>query len=430
MTSHGRRDLTGLADQAVVSGGTLLTTMLFIRGAGMEEFGILSLVWLAMLFGTAVQHSAVIAPAYALFPKLTASEAPGFRGYLVLIQLVFGALLLGVLTASWYAPGFSLLPKSPGLLPALVFLGARQAFTFLRLQLFVAESGPRRALMVDVVHVVASVAGLVVLDLGDKLDARSGLLVLGAASAGAALMAVPAFVQLGCSFALPARALRVRHMHFSKWLVGKALAQWFTANSFLVALGTIQGPVALGAVRAAQTLVGVAGVVIQGFENLVPARAAAVFGQQGSAGLGTFLRTSMPRWFSYLSICLLPIVVFPGFFLKLLTGAEQAGLEEPLFFFAFGALLALAILYLQVCLRAVERVGVLFWAQLASGMVGAVAAVPMVMAFGLRGCMVGIIVQQLVVLCLLLRPARACLRAEAPVESGKAVGRVARPEPQ
>ncbi|MFT4709550.1 MAG: hypothetical protein ACI8Q9_000673, partial [Planctomycetota bacterium] len=122
MTSHGRRDLTGLADQAVVSGGTLLTTMLFIRGAGMEEFGILSLVWLAMLFGTAVQHSAVIAPAYALFPKLTASEAPGFRGYLVLIQLVFGALLLGVLTASWYAPGFSLLPKSPGLIPALVFL--------------------------------------------------------------------------------------------------------------------------------------------------------------------------------------------------------------------------------------------------------------------------------------------------------------------
>lgn len=429
MTSHGRRDLTGLTDQAVVSGGTLLTTMLFIRGAGMEEFGVLSLVWIAMLFGTAVQHSAVIAPAYALFPKLTSDDAPAFRGWLVLLQLVIGALLLGVLTASWYVPGFSLLPKSPGLAPALLFLGARQAFSFLRLQLFVAESGPRRALVVDAVHMVASVAGLVILGLADRLDARTGLFVLGTASGGAALFAVPAFLQLGCSFALPARSLRIRHMHFSKWLVGKSLAQWFTANSFLVALGTIQGPVALGAVRAAQTLIGVAGVVIQGFENLVPARAAAVYGQHGSAGLGAFLRTSMPRWFGYLSLCLLPIVAFPGLFLKVLTGGEQAGLEEPLFFFAFGALLALAILYMQVCLRAVEKVGVLFWAQLASGIVGAVAAVPVTMNFGLRGCMIGIIVQQLVVLSLLLRPARACLRDEAPLDEDKPVAGSASPEP-
>ncbi|MDG1499650.1 MAG: hypothetical protein P8R48_06755 [Planctomycetota bacterium] len=430
MTSHRRRDLTGLLDQAVVSGGTLLTTMLFIRGAGMEEFGILSLVWLAMLFGTAVQHAAVIAPAYALFPKLTSKEAPGFRCWLVLIQIVFAALLLGVLAASWYAPGFSLLPKSPGLAPALLFLGARQAFTFLRLQLFVADSGPRRALVVDAIHMIASVAGLVALGSVGDLNAGSGLIVLGAASGGAALLAVPAFLQLGCRFALPKRELRIRHIHFSKWLVGKALAQWFTANSFLVALGTIQGPVALGAVRAAQTLVGVAGVVIQGFENLVPARAAAVYGDQGSAGLSSFLRGSMPRWFGYLGLCLLPMITFPGFFLMLLTGGDQAGLEEPLYFFAFGALLALGILYLQVCLRAVEKVGVLFWAQLASGVVGAVAAVPVTMNYGLRGCMVGIIVQQLVVLGLLLRPTQACLRQGAAADVGEALSGTVRPDPQ
>jgi len=64
-------------DQAVVSGGTLLTTMLFIRGAGMEEFGILSLVWLAMLFGTAVRGALAFSPPTFIGPPNFSSSLGG-----------------------------------------------------------------------------------------------------------------------------------------------------------------------------------------------------------------------------------------------------------------------------------------------------------------------------------------------------------------
>jgi O-antigen/teichoic acid export membrane protein len=404
MGTSSRRDLTGLVDQAIVSGGTLLTTVIFIRGAGMEEFGILSLVWLVLLFGQAVQHAAVIAPAYALLPKLEETEAHRFRGWLALVQLVFLALLLLALGASWVAPGFSLLPHSAGLFAALAFLAARLSFTFLRLQLFTAHAGPRRALFVDVVHVVATLGALGVLAWQERLDAHTGLFALAAASLFAALVALPRFLGLGCHLGLPGAALLRRHFELSKWLVGKALAQWFTANSFLAALGTLHGPAALGAVRAAQTLIGVAGIVIQGFENLIPAQAAAAFESGGTTRLREFLRATLSRWYAYLCLCLLPIVAFPSFFLQLLTGRTEQGLVEPLFFFAVGSLIALAILFLQVSLRAVERVGVMFWAQLASGLVGALAAVPVTLEFGLTGCLVGILTQQLIVFSLLLRP--------------------------
>jgi len=411
MSGQPRRDLTGLVDQGIVSGGTLLTTMIFIRGAGMEQFGILSLVWLVLLFGQAVQHAAVVAPAYALLPKLDEDEAHGFRGWLVFVQVAFLGLLLLALVASWYAPGFSLLPHAAGLLPALLFLAARLGFTFLRLQLFTNQDGPRRALLVDIVHVSLTLLALGLLWQQQRLSARTGLYALAAASFIASLFGAPRFLQLGCRLSIPSPALLMRHFQLSKWLVGKALAQWFTANSFLAALGALQGPAALGAVRAAQTLIGVAGVVIQGFENLIPAQAASVFESGGSAKLRAYLRTTLWRWYGYLGLCLLPIVAFPDVFLKLLTGRQQDGLLEPLYFFAVGSLIALGILFLQVSLRAVERVGVLFWAQLASGLVGAVAAIPITMEYGLRGCLAGILIQQLVVFSLLLRPSLRHTRA-------------------
>lgn len=412
MSLHPKRDLRGLADQGVVSATTLFTTTIFIRATGLEEFGVLSLVWLVLLFVTAIQHAALVAPAYALLPKLEPEAARGFRGWLLLVQLGLLLLMSLILAGSWWAPGFSLLPRAPGLWPALFFLVARQSFSFLRLQLFTEASGPRRALPVDVLHGLLAVGFLAYLAWQNALDTRSGMLALGLAASLAALFAGQSFVRLGCCLSLPSRELRGRHLAVSKWLVGKSIAQWFTANSFLTALGTIQGPAALGAVRAAQTLIGVAGVVIQAFENLIPSRAALAFGAGDRAELCGFLVSSTRRWYAYLLVALLPLVCFPDFFLQLLTGRSEQGLREPMQLLACGAVLALGILSLQVFLRTLERVGIVFWAQLAAGLLGAVAAVPICTRFGIRGSLLGMLTQQLIVLLILLLAVRRQLRPQ------------------
>ena len=284
--------MTALVDQGVTSAGAFGITMVFIRGAGLEEFGVLSLVWLVLLFASALQHALVVAPAYALLPKIEGLEGSRFRGWLLLVHLAFVALLIGILWACWLAPGFSLLPASPGFLAPGLFLASRLTFTFIRLQLFVGESGPRRALPVDVLHAFVAIAWLLLLASSGLLDSRTGLLGLAGASACGTVVAMPGFLKLGCSFGPVDRPLLLRHWQFSRWLIGKAAAQWFTANSFLVALGTIHGPIALGGVRAAQTLVGLAGIVIQSYENIVPTLAARAFGAGGVAELFQFMRAS------------------------------------------------------------------------------------------------------------------------------------------
>ena len=412
MSLNPKRDLRGLADQSIVSATTLFTTTIFIRAAGLEEFGVLSLVWLVLLFATAIQHAALVAPAYALLPKLERQEASEFRGWLVLVQSGLILLMLLILAGSWWAPGFSLLPHAPGLLPALFFLAARQGFSFLRLQLFAEASGPRRALPVDSLHGLLAVGSLAYLAWNNALDTRSGMLALGLAASLASLFAARRFLQMGCSLRLPSRGLRRRHREVSKWLVGKSIAQWFTANSFLTALGTIQGPAALGAVRAAQTLIGVAGVVIQAFENMIPSRAALAYAAGDRMKLRAFMLGSARRWYAYLLVGLLPLVCFPDFFLQLLTGRREQGLREPVQLLAFGAVLALGILGLQVLLRTLERVGIVFWAQLTAGLLGALAAVPICTHFGIRGSLLGLLTQQLIVLLILLVAVRRQLRPQ------------------
>ena len=406
-----RRDMTALVDQGVVSAGSFGITMVFIRGAGLEEFGVLSLVWLVLLFASALQHALVVAPAYTLLPKIEGPEGSRFRGWLLCVHLAFVALLIGVLWACWLAPGFSLLPASPGFIAPGLFLASRLTFTFVRFQLFVGESGPRRALPVDALHAFVAIAWLLSLASSGALNSRTGLLGLAGASACGTLVAIPSFLGLGCSVGGVDRGLLLRHWQFSRWLIGKAVAQWFTANSFLAALGTIHGPIALGGVRAAQTVVGLAGIIPQSFENVVPVAAARAFGAGRGTQLREFMRVSVWRWFGWLAALLLPVIVFPDFLLSLLTGERAVELRQPVYFFAFGSLLAFAVMYCHVCLRAAERVGTLFWAQLASGLAGALLAIPITARFGMTGCLIGIVAQQVLVLTILLLPTRQVLRA-------------------
>jgi O-antigen/teichoic acid export membrane protein len=406
MTVSVRRDLTGLIDQGVVSASSLLTTMIFIRGAGMEEFGVLSLVWLVLLFAISAQHALVIAPAHTMLPKLSVEDSRAFRGWLVLVQAAFLCLLVGLLVASWFAPWFSLLPAAGGLLPALAFLCARQLCSFFRLLLFAREDGAKRALLVDSVHATLSFSSLAYLAATEQLQARSGLWALAGSALLAALIAGPFYFRQGFRIGHPGADLAARHLQLSKWLIGKAVAQWFSANSFLTALGTIQGAAALGGVRAAQTLIGTCGIVLQSVGNLLPARASRVLEKSGRRELSRFLSRSVVRWYGFLLLGLIPILVFPFFFLQLLTGERQPDLLEPLYFFALGSILSMATLHLQIFLRAVEQVRAIFLAQVFPGVIGLLFAVPVTSAYGIRGCMIGLLVQQVVVLCILLVPVR------------------------
>jgi O-antigen/teichoic acid export membrane protein len=59
------------------------------------------------------------------------------------------------------------------------------------------------------------------------------------------------------------------HMLQGKWFFMTAISQWWAGNLFVVASGVYLGPKALGALRLAQSLFGILNVILQTFENYV-----------------------------------------------------------------------------------------------------------------------------------------------------------------
>ncbi|NIP32882.1 MAG: hypothetical protein GWN62_25785, partial [Aliifodinibius sp.] len=60
----------------------------------------------------------------------------------------------------------------------------------------------------------------------------------------------------------------------SKWLIATAVLQWLNGNLLIVSAGALLGTAAVGALKAAQNLMGVTHILFKGLDNIVPVRAA------------------------------------------------------------------------------------------------------------------------------------------------------------
>ena len=405
MSAPSNRRLIALVDQAITSLGAFAVTATFIRCAGIEAFGVVSVVWLSLLFATGLQQAVFVAPPQALLPKLEASTAAVYRTWLARLQVVFVLGVLAVVHALDRWTPLPVLPAELGFWTSAAFVAARLLFNFTRQQALLGPRGPRHALPLDLAHTLLSVGSLAALGLRGELEAGSGLVALAISSGVCALLGAAQLRRLGVAGGRPGEALRRGHWQLSGWMASRAVAQWFTSNAFLAALGALQGPAALGAVRAAQSLVGLAGVILQAFENVFPPAAARAVGQDGPAGLRRLIRREAARWLMWLLGALAPLAVFTEEIAHLLLRWEGEALRPLVLVFSVGALLAFAVMLAGNALRAQERFAPLFVAQLVAGLLGAAAAAPVVARYGMEGCVAGILLQQAVVLVMLLGPA-------------------------
>src|SRR5947208_6697074 len=102
-------EMWALADQALISGMNFGTSVLLARTLGLEQFGVFSLGWLAVLFVNSLQMSLVISPMISIGPKLNEGETPRYYAAVGLQQLSVAALCAaGILVfaraTAWFLP--------------------------------------------------------------------------------------------------------------------------------------------------------------------------------------------------------------------------------------------------------------------------------------------------------------------------------------
>ena len=387
-----------LIDQSMVSGVNFLTGILLARFLGIEEFGRFTLAWMAVLFFNSILHSMINNPMMSVGPKQDAAEAPAYYGAVMAQQAAFSVatfvlLLAGVNLAvvvfpEWRVEGLAL--------PLAAAAVAFQFQDFLR-RYFFTRGRPVVAFVSDAVRYLGQIAVLAWLFLSfqDEVHAIMVLWVI-------ALMAIISFA--GSVFFLGAiqfdwkiiHATINRHWLLAKWLGGTAILNWTLGNFFIIVAGAMLGAAAVGALKAAQNIMGITHILFLGLENVVPAKAASLLKKAGPDAMFSYFKKMTLFGGFITALIAITAAAAPEFWLGLAFGEEYVEYGFLLRWFAVVYILIFLATMLRFALRTLEYTKPIFWAYLWSGLFSLVAAIPMIEYLGLLGVVSGKIVIEII----------------------------------
>jgi O-antigen/teichoic acid export membrane protein len=176
--------------------------------------------------------------------------------------------------------------------------------------------------------------------------------------------------------------------------------QWTSGDFFLLAAGKILGPVAVGAISAAQNIVGVIHVLFLATENVVPGQAARAYAAKGIEGLLRYLRR-FAWWGGLMTVTIALIAgIFADFWLALLYGDAYAGYAYVVRWFSVIYVFGFFVSPVASGLRALERTRVFFTSRFWMSLFSVVAAYPLILHFGVSGVMIGLLMVKIGVLAL------------------------------
>ena len=392
-----------LVDQTMVSGVNFLTGILLARYLGIEEFGRFTLVWMSVLFVNSIQYAMISSPMMSIGPKQLEVDTPAYYGAIIVQQIVFSCVIFvvffsgvhwsGVVFPEWEVEGLAL----PLAFAALAF----QFQDFLR-RYFFTRSRAAVAFANDAIRYLGQIAVLIwmFMSFRDGMDSARVLWVIAIMAAVSAAFG-SFFVERIEINSVALRATASRHWNFSKWLIGSSLLQWTSGNFFLIAAGTLLGSTAVGALRAAQNLMGITHILFQGLENIVPAQASRYYHENGPAQLKTYLHQVWVNGSLATAMVALTFGVAPEFWLTLVFDDTYAAYGYLVRWYAVLYILIFFGLPLRAGLRAVEHLKPILYGYIATSLFALVAAYPLIRLFNLFGVMCGILTTHLIMLTIL-----------------------------
>lgn len=384
------------ADQAVVSGANFLTGILLARYLGLEAFGVFTLVWMAILFINSVQFALISSPMMSIGPQQPSENVGNYYGAVFTFQLTFaiGSALMIFAGVKIYE-----IFKPQQLLGELAMPLASVAFAF-QIQDFIRRYFFTRCLASaafknDLISYLGQVFILLLLYEMGHLTVPTALWTIAGTSCVAIVVGVFDVKSLSWDWDT-VKITASRHWLFSKWLSATALMQWTSGNLFIIAAAAYMTPVAAGALRAAQNIIGVSHILFQAMENFVPVRAAQVFHAGGITGLRYFLTHTALYGGIITGILAMGAILVPELWLKLFYGNDYAEYGYLLQWYAVIYIFVFIGVPVKAGLRALEHTKPLFLAYVFMTGFSLILASVLVKELGLVGALFGMLGTQII----------------------------------
>ncbi len=396
-----KNKLVTLSDQGLVSGINFLVGILLARWIGLENYGIYALIWMVVLFVSSVHQSAFISSLFALLPR---KENPNqFINQLMGLQVIFSCLacgsiiFLGITLGGTIESIADISETSPANLTNL-FLTAAIASVFV-LNDFLRRVGfakqqSKLVLSMDLIGYGLQPLLLFTLNTNDLLDVQGTLAALFFSYSISSLIGI---IRLQC---IPTfkdiAAVTLEVWSYSRFLIGTSLLQWLSGNFYLLTAAGVLGPVALGAIRIAQNVMGIMHLLLLSLENLVPLKAAETLHKKGrSATVKYVFRIFLQAAVPFVGL-LVPIAFFRAELLALIYGNSYVDYAFVLLGFCGIYILIFIGTQLRFLIRTFERNNLIFWSYVATSILGLSTANYFVTQFQIYGVLAGIALTQII----------------------------------
>lgn len=389
-----------LVDQVVVSGGNFVLGLVLVRLLGLENYGLFALLWMGVLFALSLHQAYITKPLMTLAVAKEADAQQNYFHVLWRIQLIGGGgvvLLLVFLS--------SLLKWSGVAIPWLIYVPMVSCLSFFYLlqdfikKTFFIKGIPIKPLLMDCWVYGWLFLGLFLSFWLEKSNLQLTILLLLSGYAISSLLFCQPLFQKNKTIAVPAwRQLVSEHYHFSNWLLGTSILQWFSGNFFLIAAASTLGTTAVGAVRIGQNIVGLCHLLFLAMENIVPVEAAQHFLENGKTALVNYLKTICWKGGGLVILLLTALGIIAPWLIALLYGSEYV--EYSFVVWAFCGLYFFVFLGYpaRYFFRTLKFTKPIFIAYCLGAAFSLLAAYPMVEAWGIYGVLVGLIISQLLTL--------------------------------
>jgi len=349
------------------------------------------------LFGLGLQQASFVIPLYSLGPTYSSDEKNTYLNSLLIIQVVF-ALFFSILCfcVLTFIP-ISISPKIQDLSGLIALIALLVLFQDFIRRLFLFQKFFKDLILLDSMAYILQIILISLIYVFDEFTLESCMKVI---CFTLFISVIFGFYKIGkpkynrCFI----KKTISKHWSFSRWLLARAILTYSSGNFFIIAAGTILGPVAIGAIKMGQNLHGVMNVIFLAIENHVPIVSANLYQQKGKSALCNYLKQMTLK---SLLICFgfgLTVLIFSTWLITNLYGNDYLEYAYVLIWFAIINLLVCISMPLRFALRTLERTQSLFFSTALSALFGLLLAYPLIETFQMNGLLFGLIMSQLIMI--------------------------------
>lgn len=372
-----------LFDQALFSGTNFIITLLLAKRCSPESFGQYSAYVLATYLVLTMLSAWTTQPFQVLFSKTT--NVNEYRSFLIWLQ----ALLI--------LAGLALVQMAKALFPIptpVVYFAIGVLFNDFTRKLLLTCVSPTYTLIHDGACSLLLTYVLLTSPSIHNIDLIHTMRFLGLAYLLPSLILLIYFKPHFLRWQTTKIYLHA-HIKEGKWLFLTALSQWWNSNLFMVATGSFLGIATLGALRLAQSLLGVFNMLLQLFENYILPQTACKLNDNTDKGIRYIISVNRKA-----GLFFIPALFFTFLFADRLMAIAGGG-NFPEAGFALRWLCILyTIIYLSQPTRAMIRALLLsqhfFYGYLLSLIISLISYRFLLTRFGINGAILGLILSQIV----------------------------------